>query len=83
NQNCALCHGESGRGDGPAATGLRIQPANLYDHVPYHPDQFFFGAITNGIGGVMPSFKSTLSEQDRWHILNFLRDRFGDAPVVQ
>jgi mono/diheme cytochrome c family protein/uncharacterized membrane protein len=82
-QNCALCHGETGRGDGPQAAGLRIQPANLYDHVPYHPDQFFYGAITNGLGGVMPAFKSIISDQDRWNILNFLRDRFGDAPAVQ
>jgi copper transport protein len=81
--NCALCHGESGRGDGPAASGLRIPPANLYDHIPYHPDQFFFGVITNGVSGVMPSFKNTISEEDRWHILNYLRDRWGEAPAVR
>jgi copper transport protein len=83
NQNCALCHGESGRGDGPASAGLRIQPANLYDHIPYHPDQFFFGVITNGLSGVMPSFKSSISEDDRWNILNYMRDRFGEAPAVR
>jgi mono/diheme cytochrome c family protein len=82
-QNCTMCHGESGRGDGPAASSLRIPPANLYDHIPYHPDQFFFGVITNGLGGVMPSFKASISDDDRWNILNYLRDRFGEAPAVQ
>jgi mono/diheme cytochrome c family protein len=29
--NCATCHGDAGRGDGPAATGLEPPPANLTD----------------------------------------------------
>ena len=28
-ENCALCHGASGRGDGPAAAGMRVRPADL------------------------------------------------------
>ena len=28
-ENCASCHGTSGRGDGPAAAGLRTPPADL------------------------------------------------------
>jgi copper transport protein len=77
--NCIQCHGESGRGDGPLASSLSIPPANLYDHVPYHADQFFFNIISRGVSGVMPGFASTLSEEDRWHILNFLRDQFGEG----
>jgi copper transport protein len=82
--NCTKCHGESGRGDGPLAASLPIPPANLYDHIPYHPDQFFFGVMTKGLGGVMPAFENVLSETDRWNILNFLRDQFGTAtPAAQ
>jgi copper transport protein len=81
--NCTQCHGESGRGDGPLASSLPIPPANLYDHIPYHPDQFFFGVITNGLSGVMPSFEAQLSEEDRWNILNFLRAMFAEQPAVQ
>ncbi len=76
-QNCSRCHGETGRGDGPLAASLPLQPANLYDHIPYHPDQFFFNVITDGIGGIMPAFGSAISEEDRWNILNFLRAQFG------
>jgi copper transport protein len=82
--NCIQCHGETGRGDGPLAASLPIPPANLYDHIPFHPDQFFFGVISVGLSGVMPAFEDVISEDDRWNILNFLRDQFGDpAPVTQ
>lgn len=82
-QNCISCHGETGRGDGPLAAMLPLPPANLYDHVPYHPDQFFYNVITRGIGGIMPAFGNTISEEDRWNILNFLRDQFGQPAPVQ
>jgi copper transport protein len=78
--NCTQCHGESGRGDGPLAGSLAIPPANLYDHIPYHPDQFFYSVMTNGLSGVMPAFGSQLSEEDRWNVLNYLRDEFGQPP---
>ena len=81
NRNCIQCHGETGRGDGPIAASLPIPPANLYDHIPYHPDQFFYGVLTNGLSGIMPAFGSTLSEDDRWDVMNFLRDQFGQPPA--
>jgi copper transport protein len=82
--NCIQCHGETGRGDGPLASTLPIPPANLYQHIPYHPDQFFFGVMTKGLSGVMPAFENVLSENDRWNILNFLRDQFGTPePATQ
>ncbi len=82
--NCIQCHGETGRGDGPLAASLPIPPANLYLHIPFHPDQFFFGVMTRGLSGIMPSFETAISEEDRWNILNFLRDQFGDPePATQ
>jgi mono/diheme cytochrome c family protein/uncharacterized membrane protein len=80
-QNCAICHGESGRGDGPVAPTLPLQPANLYDHIPFHPDQFFFGVISKGLSGVMPAFEGQISEEDRWNILNYLRATFTAEPA--
>ncbi len=82
-QNCTQCHGESGRGDGPLAPTLRLPPANLYDHVPYHPDEFFFSILTIGYQGIMPAFGDSISETDRWNLLNYLRDRFGQAPAAK
>jgi putative copper resistance protein D len=82
-QNCSQCHGETGRGDGPLASTLPLPPANLYDHVPFHPDQFFYSVITNGLSGAMPAFDSQLSSEERWDILNFLRARFGEPAAAQ
>jgi copper transport protein len=82
-QSCVQCHGESGRGDGPLASTLPIPPANLYDHIPYHPDEFFFNVISNGLSGIMPAFGSAYSEEERWHILNYLRSQFGQPPATE
>ena len=82
-QNCIQCHGESGRGDGPLASTLPIPPANLYDHIPYHPDPFFFDVMTNGFTGLMPAFGGVINEEDRWNILNYLRTTFGTPPASQ
>ncbi len=82
-QNCVVCHGADGRGDGPAAKSLPIPPANLYDHVPYHPDSFFFGVMSKGLAGVMPAFEGQISETDRWNILNYLRATFTAQPATQ
>lgn len=72
-QNCTQCHGLTGRGDGPLAGTLPYPPADFKQHVPYHPDRFFFEVITLGFGDVMPAFGDQLSEEDRWNLINFLR----------
>ncbi|MGE0675402.1 MAG: CopD family protein, partial [Methylibium sp.] len=82
-RNCIQCHGETGRGDGPLAASLSTKPANLYDHIPYHPDSFFFSVITSGLGGIMPAFGDTLTEEERWHILNYMRATFTEEPATE
>ncbi len=73
--NCAVCHGESGRGDGPAAATLRPPPADLRVHMAAgHTDGQLFNWITNGVPGTaMPAWKDKLSEEDRWHVINYIR----------
>lgn len=73
-ESCARCHGEGGRGDGPDAAQLSLRPADLYQHVPYHSDaQLFFFTSEGLFGTPMPSFKDKLSEEERWHIINYMR----------
>lgn len=74
-QNCAACHGPEGYGDGPAAAALDPKPANLHaDHVQDLPDGGLFWIISHGAPGTaMPAWKETLSEEDRWHVVNFIR----------
>lgn len=72
--NCARCHGDSGRGDGPAGGGLTPPPADLWIHVPQHTDQDLFGIVSEGVAGTgMPGFEQTLTEEQRWNLLNYLR----------
>jgi putative copper export protein/mono/diheme cytochrome c family protein len=74
-QNCAQCHGATGKGDGPLAPTLNPRPVDLTRHVPFHPDEQIFGWISNGLPGTaMPVYKELLSEEDRWHVLNYLRN---------
>lgn len=74
-QNCAVCHGPDGEGDGPGAAGLEIKPANLNeDHVQDLTDGGLFYIITHGRAGTaMPAWESTLSEEQRWQVVNFIR----------
>jgi mono/diheme cytochrome c family protein len=75
--NCASCHGVSGYGDGPLATGLAVPPADFRIHIPFHSDEFFFLVMTGGYGTLMPAFGEILTDEERWHILNFLQSEFG------
>ena len=79
-QNCAVCHGANGEGDGPAAAGLPKPPANLHaDHVQANSDGALFWIITHGKpNSPMPPWDDVLTEEERWHVVNFLRT-FGGA----
>jgi mono/diheme cytochrome c family protein len=75
-ENCAPCHGPQGRGDGPLGLTLPIHPANLQVHmVPgVHSDAQIFDWITNGYpNSPMPAFGKVFTEEQRWHILNYIR----------
>ena len=79
---CARCHGATGGGDGPLAGSLPQPPANFRVHVPFHPDGTLYTWITQGITGTaMQSFADQLTDQERWDLVNFLRENF-DRPLV-
>ncbi len=76
--NCAACHGASGRGDGPAANGLPVPPADLTAHLWMHSDGELFWWLTHGIdapeGGLaMPGFAAALSNDQRWALIDYIR----------
>jgi putative copper resistance protein D len=73
--NCMACHGVSGRGDGPASTGLQPPPADLRAHMGAgHSDGQVFEWLSNGIpNSAMPGFGNRLSENDRWNVINYIR----------
>jgi len=71
--NCAPCHGEKGRGDGPAAAGLTPKPA---DHssvaIQSESDGSLFWKLSEG-RNPMPAYKSAFSEQQRWALILYIR----------
>jgi len=70
---CLPCHGESGRGDGPAIPRAGLRPADFT--APFMADIAdgeMFWVISEGWAG-MPSFKSTLGATERWNLVNYLR----------
>ena len=73
-QNCAMCHGNEGRGDGPAGAGLNPKPKNLIEG-PWKKGGGYIGwytALTEGIaGGSMASYKH-LKPVDRWALVQFI-----------
>jgi putative copper resistance protein D len=75
--NCAICHGASGRGDGPAAAGLPIRPADLTaPHLFAHSEGDLFWWISHGAGHhAMPGFAGNIGANQRWDVINFIRAR--------
>ncbi len=73
---CVPCHGETGKGDGPVGLTLNPRPADLSLHaVPgVHTDGKLFEWISDGYpGSIMPAFGQSFTEEQRWHIVNYLR----------
>lgn len=46
---CASCHGVNGRGNGPAAAGLKIRPTDLTQLARHNHGAFPFAAVTSTI----------------------------------
>ena len=66
--NCATCHGETGRGEGPAAVGLEPPPADLTDGSWVTGDgsvPAIRNVVENGSPGTaMIGWKGTLSDAE-------------------
>jgi mono/diheme cytochrome c family protein len=70
---CATCHGSKGKGDGIAAPGLSRPPADhTSDFVQKQTDGALFWIITEG-NNPMPTYKTTLTETQRWQVVNYIR----------
>ena len=72
--NCAGCHGESGKGDGAAASSLQ-PPRNFTDleYMASRSTNDFYTAITQGVEPDMPAFADEMSEAERWVISDYIR----------
>jgi caa(3)-type oxidase subunit IV len=71
---CVVCHGAEGKGNGAASGGLNPKPRNFTAAEGWKngrkPSQIF-GTLTHGLNA-MPSF-GTLPPDDRWSLVHYVR----------
>jgi len=73
-KQCLMCHGNKGMGDGPVGINLSPRPGNLLlPKAQKMSDGAIFWKITNG-KAPMPTFKSSLTETQRWQLVDYIRD---------
>lgn len=76
--NCFVCHGKSGTGDGPVGQKF-VDPTPVDLNDAYTQDQAdgqIFFTLTRG-RVAMPFYRDSLSPDERWDVINFLRNEFG------
>jgi mono/diheme cytochrome c family protein len=69
NLNCKSCHGDAGKNNGLPL--VPPPPDVTSDKMQANTEAELFYKITKGRGG-MPQFESTISEDDRWRLVNYI-----------
>jgi len=90
---CASCHGVDGSGEGAVVTDLEdsdgnpIRPLNFSVRTPKggRAPEDYYRAFTTGLdGSPMPGYESSLSPEQRWHLVSYvmaLREHEGKIPT--
>jgi mono/diheme cytochrome c family protein len=81
--NCAVCHGESGKGFAEAPISKYpgvFAPALNGGSAQARSDGYIWGIMRNG-RGLMPSY-DRIEELDRWDVVNYVRGLQGRYPVA-
>ena len=82
-QNCAVCHGVTGRGNGPISSSMIKKPANFTR--PFYKgykDSLWYWRVKEGVAGTrMPRWGRSLSEQQMAYVVAFLKTLPADGSV--
>ena len=70
-KNCLSCHGDPGKNNPLALVPMPVDIAS--EKMQANSEGAMFYKITSG-KGVMPPFETTLSENDRWLLVNFFQN---------
>jgi mono/diheme cytochrome c family protein len=77
---CRFCHGNTGKGDSPMAP-KNVKPSDLTDAawINGSSDGEIFWVIQNGAPPKydMKGLKGKISDQDTWHLVNYVRSLGG------
>ena len=80
--NCAVCHGDSGDGNGALKQlnpAYGFAPSLIADITKNRTDGYIWGMLRNG-RGLMPS-ANRIEEADRWDVVNYVRGLQGKYAV--
>lgn len=70
---CVVCHGDKGKGDGIAASGLNPRPADhTCEKCQKQTDGALYWKLTTG-RPPMASYAKTLTVQQRWQVVDYIR----------
>ncbi len=81
-KRCYYCHGINGDGNGPAAPRLDPKPRNFTRNEykirstglgTLPTDEDLFRIISSGVEGTAMPFWSTLSSEERWQVIHFVK----------
>ena len=85
---CAQCHGFTGNGDGPAASGLEPKPA-IHANIPFEklPIDYLYNVINHGGAAMgkspnMPYWNLTIGQQGVADVIAYLKVTFKGVPDV-
>ncbi len=71
--NCEMCHGPQGHGDGPAGQALDPKPRNLAELKTKVGDDFLFWRIREGKPGTsMVAWKGILTDEQICQVISFI-----------
>lgn len=85
-QNCVICHGPNGKGDGAAAAGLNPKPANFSERqsstATKQLDVVTNGGASQKLSPVMPAFGEALSEQQLKDVIAYVRAKLSGTKTA-
>ncbi len=75
-QKCSVCHGDDGKGNTDMAGSLPKKPADLTrKEMESISEGEIFWLVSNGLPqSGMPSFKTKLSDNEKWQVVAFVRN---------
>jgi mono/diheme cytochrome c family protein len=77
---CTTCHGNTGKGDGPAAAALPVKPQSFADakYMKTLTDENLFkvikeGGTSVGKSALMPAWGAQIDDQGIWNVVAYIR----------
>ena len=84
NLYCAVCHGDTGLGNGPVSIKMPNKPPSLLsEKVQKMKDGGIYHIITDGQGLMGLYADRIVKEEDRWAVVNYVRSFVGQKTASQ